>query len=215
MSVHGSLSSWRKVSGSWFAERSQAIDAVNSYRNRPEAIQARLQDDRVHRDLYLSDELFTLEQERLFANPWLYVGHTCQVPNADDYWSLELAGRPVMMVRQADGVVRVLYNRCAHKGSRLVSDEGRVFANGHSVLGVNFSIHSNYAQLPEYDDQTTGGMVLRTPFIYVEAREDDQVLLAGICRDRLVRGPDGLLIRQKRIDLLNAQRALPDIQLFI
>lgn len=28
---------------------------------------------------------------------------------------------------------------------------GRVFANGHSVLGVNFSIHSNYAQLPEYE----------------------------------------------------------------
>jgi hypothetical protein len=26
-----------------------------------------------------------------------------------------------------------------------------VFANGHSVLGVNFSIHSNYAQLPEYE----------------------------------------------------------------
>jgi phenylpropionate dioxygenase-like ring-hydroxylating dioxygenase large terminal subunit len=28
---------------------------------------------------------------------------------------------------------------------------GRVFANGHSVLGVNFSIHSNYAQLPDYE----------------------------------------------------------------
>ena len=28
---------------------------------------------------------------------------------------------------------------------------GRVFANGHSVLGVNFSIHSGYAQLPEYE----------------------------------------------------------------
>ncbi len=96
---------------------------MNSYRNRPEAIQALVQDDRVHRDLYLSDELFALEQERLFANTWLYVGHTSQVPNPGDYWSLELAGRPVMMVRQTEGVVRVLYNRCAHKGSRLVSDE--------------------------------------------------------------------------------------------
>jgi hypothetical protein len=27
----------------------------------------------------------------------------------------------------------------------------RVFANGHSVLGVNFSIHSDYAQLPGYE----------------------------------------------------------------
>jgi phenylpropionate dioxygenase-like ring-hydroxylating dioxygenase large terminal subunit len=28
---------------------------------------------------------------------------------------------------------------------------GRVYPNGHSVLGVNFSIHSGYGQLPEYE----------------------------------------------------------------
>jgi phenylpropionate dioxygenase-like ring-hydroxylating dioxygenase large terminal subunit len=96
---------------------------MNSYRDHPEAISALVQEDRVHRDLYLSDELFALEQERFFANTWLYVGHASQVPNTGDYWALELAGRPVMMVRQADGAVRVFYNRCAHKGSRLVTDE--------------------------------------------------------------------------------------------
>jgi hypothetical protein len=32
---------------------------------------------------------------------------------------------------------------------------GRVFANGHSVLGVNFSIHSNYAQVPAYEAAMT------------------------------------------------------------
>ncbi|MDM0034761.1 aromatic ring-hydroxylating dioxygenase subunit alpha [Variovorax sp. J22P271] len=94
-----------------------------TYRDRPEAIAALVQDDRVHRDLYLSEELFALEQERLFARTWLYVGHASHVPNSGDFWSLELAGRPVMMVRQADGAVRVFYNRCAHKGSRLVTDE--------------------------------------------------------------------------------------------
>jgi len=96
---------------------------MSSYRNQPEAIRALVQDDRVHRDVYLSDELFALEQERFFAKIWLYVGHASQVPNAGDFYSLDLAGRPVMMVRQADGHVRVLYNRCAHKGARLVSDE--------------------------------------------------------------------------------------------
>lgn len=96
---------------------------MTTYRDRPEAIRALVQDDRVHRDLYLSEELFALEQERFFANTWLYVGHASQVPNTGDFWSLELAGRPVMMVRQPDGAVRVFYNRCAHKGTRLVTDE--------------------------------------------------------------------------------------------
>ncbi len=94
-----------------------------TYRDRPEAIRALVEDDRVHRDVYLSDELFALEQERFFAQTWLYVGHTSQVPESGDYWSLELAGRPVMMVRQPGGAVRVFYNRCAHKGTRLVTDE--------------------------------------------------------------------------------------------
>ena len=94
-----------------------------TYRDNPQAITALVEQDRVHRDLYLSDELFALEQERLFSNTWLYAGHTSQVPNTGDYWALELAGKPIMLVRQPDGRVRVFYNRCAHKGSRLVTDE--------------------------------------------------------------------------------------------
>ena len=48
----------------------------------------------------------------------------------------------------------------------------------------------------------------RTPFLYVEARGEEQVLLAGTCRHLLVRTPTGFAIRQKRVDLLNAgQRA--------
>ena len=96
---------------------------MNAYRDQPEAIRALVRADRVHRDLYLSEALFALEQERFFANTWQYVGHASQVPKAGDYWSLELAGRPLIMVRQPDATVRVLYNRCAHKGARLVTDE--------------------------------------------------------------------------------------------
>ena len=58
-------------------------------------------------------------------------------------------------------------------------------------------------------------VVLRTPFLYVEARGDAQVLLAGACRHTLVRTATGWSIRQKRVDLLDAGRALRAIQLFI
>jgi phenylpropionate dioxygenase-like ring-hydroxylating dioxygenase large terminal subunit len=89
----------------------------------PETIGALVEADRVHRDLYLSDEVFALEQRHFFANTWSYVGHASQVPEAGDYITVEIAGRPLVMVRQADGGIRVLYNRCAHKGTQLVTDE--------------------------------------------------------------------------------------------
>ncbi|HYJ99362.1 MAG TPA: Rieske 2Fe-2S domain-containing protein, partial [Burkholderiaceae bacterium] len=81
-----------------------------------------VQPDRVHRDLYLSDELFRLEQQHFFANTWNYIGHASQVPDAGDYLTVDIAGRPLVMVRQTDGSIRVLNNRCAHKGTQLVSD---------------------------------------------------------------------------------------------
>ena len=52
--------------------------------NRAE-VAALVQDERVHRDLYLSEALFALEQKHFFANTWNYVGHASQVPNAGDY----------------------------------------------------------------------------------------------------------------------------------
>lgn len=87
-------------------------------------IEALVEPDRVHRDLYLSAELFALEQRHFFANTWNYVGHASQVPAAGDYVTVEIAGQPLLMVRQPDGGIRVLNNRCAHKGMPLATDAG-------------------------------------------------------------------------------------------
>jgi hypothetical protein len=56
---------------------------------------------------------------------------------------------------------------------------------------------------------------LRTPFIYVEARGGEQLVLAGSYRHGLVRRGDSWCIRLKRVDLLDPARALPAVQLFI
>jgi phenylpropionate dioxygenase-like ring-hydroxylating dioxygenase large terminal subunit len=101
------------------------------YRNRPDRVAALVQDDRVHRELYLSEEIFALEQAHLFADTWIFLGHASQVPNTGDYASQAIAGRPLLMVRQPDGAVRVFHNRCAHKGTQLITEEsgnaGRFF----------------------------------------------------------------------------------------
>lgn len=85
-------------------------------------LRALVREDCVHRDLYVDPALFAVEQDRLWARTWLYVGHESLVPEAGDYHAADLAGRPVLMMRGQDGVVRVLPNRCAHKGAQLVTD---------------------------------------------------------------------------------------------
>jgi 3-phenylpropionate/cinnamic acid dioxygenase small subunit len=56
--------------------------------------------------------------------------------------------------------------------------------------------------------------VVRTPFLYIEAQLDAQVVLAGVSYLHLVRTAERLLIRLKKVELVNREAALPSIQLF-
>lgn len=104
---------------------------MGKYRDDPGALRALVQDQQVHRDVYIDEEVFALEMERLWSRAWVYVGHDSQVPDAGDFITADIAGEPVVMVRQPDGTVKVLRNRCAHKGAKLVSqpsgNAGRFF----------------------------------------------------------------------------------------
>jgi benzoate/toluate 1,2-dioxygenase subunit alpha len=95
---------------------------MSRYRDQPEAIAALVRDMEVHKDCYIDDEVFALEMEHLFANTWVYVGHASQVPNVGDFYGTTVGDQPVVMVRHTDGSVRVLHNRCAHKGVQLVPE---------------------------------------------------------------------------------------------
>jgi phenylpropionate dioxygenase-like ring-hydroxylating dioxygenase large terminal subunit len=94
---------------------------MTGYRDDARAIRALVRPDSVHRDVYINHELFELEMERLWPNTWIYVGHDSQVPAAGDFFSTVIGRDPVIMIRGADGRVRILANRCAHKGTKLVS----------------------------------------------------------------------------------------------
>ena len=75
-------------------------------------------DWRVHASIYTDPQIFALEQERLFHGPWLYVAHESEIRHPGDYKTTYLGTQPVVVARGADdGVVRVLLNRCRHRGS--------------------------------------------------------------------------------------------------
>jgi benzoate/toluate 1,2-dioxygenase subunit alpha len=94
---------------------------MQHYRDNPEAIRALVRPDAVHRDVYLDPELFELEMQQLWRKTWVYVGHDSQIPNAGDFYTTLIGREPVILLRDTDGTVRVLPNRCAHRGTKVVS----------------------------------------------------------------------------------------------
>lgn len=86
------------------------------------AIRALVRDDRVHRDVYRDPALFELEMARVFGRAWVYVGHESQVPAPGDFLCAAVGRHPVVMSRDEDGRVHVVYNRCAHRGVKVVNE---------------------------------------------------------------------------------------------
>lgn len=79
-----------------------------------------LRPDAVHRALYVDPAVFSLEQERIFRRAWLYIGHESEIPRVGDYVLTQLGPEEVILVRQSDGAIAALHNRCAHRGARVV-----------------------------------------------------------------------------------------------
>lgn len=65
--------------------------------------------------LYFPPEVYAAEKETIFARTWQVVGHHDQVKNAGDYFTTELIGEPLVVVRGADDKLRAFYNVCRHR----------------------------------------------------------------------------------------------------
>lgn len=114
----------------------------------PGAVSALVEPDRVHGSVYTSPDVFALEMRQIFREGWVFVAHESEVPEPGDYLTKRIADEPVIVVRGKDGLVRVLANRCTHRGNRLCNAEkgnsssfrcpyhGWTFSNDGSLTGV-------------------------------------------------------------------------------
>ncbi len=89
----------------------------------------------------------------------------------------------------------------------------RLRRNPPSQQPESFSQH--VLQAPEIEPAADGAWRTRTAFSYAEAKGDAMLVLFGVATHDLVGTGEGLLIRRKRIDLLNCDAALPSVQLFL
>src|SRR6202171_3948013 len=67
-----------------------------------------------------------LERERLrvFGRTWQLVGRCEQVAQPGSYFTADVAGEPVLVVRGQDGVLRALSNVCRHRAGPVAAGEG-------------------------------------------------------------------------------------------
>ena len=71
---------------------------------------------------YTSEAFFALENERIFAGSWIFAGLAHELAKPGDAVPVTVAGKPVLLVRDAAHEVRAFHNVCRHRCLKLVDE---------------------------------------------------------------------------------------------
>jgi len=116
------------------------------------------EETRVHRRVYSDPAIFELEMRRIFGRVWIFVGHESQVPNPGDYITAVVARQPVVMVRQPDGAVHVLFNRCGHRGALVAAGRaGNTATFRCAYHGWTYRLDGALQSIPREEDYAGSG----------------------------------------------------------
>ncbi|WP_425385692.1 aromatic ring-hydroxylating oxygenase subunit alpha [Thioclava nitratireducens] len=76
--------------------------------------------------VYTSKEFLAVEEERIFAKSWVCVGRADSLDGPGAYLTTEVAGEPIIVLRDAKGALRAMSNVCRHRMSTLLDGRGTV-----------------------------------------------------------------------------------------
>jgi phenylpropionate dioxygenase-like ring-hydroxylating dioxygenase large terminal subunit len=112
--------------------------------------------DRVNGLAYSDPAVFDQELRRIFTDGWVFVGHESEIPEVGDFVTRRLGHDPVLMLRDRDGDVHVLANRCAHRGVTLTqATSGNVRSFQCIFHGWTYGLDGSLKGVPQ-----PGGMTM-------------------------------------------------------
>ena len=77
-------------------------------------------------EAYVDAAWFEVDQKEIIAKTWQWVCHVEKVRSPGNYVTIEIAGHPIAVVRDREGVLRAFYNVCKHRAHALLTGEGDI-----------------------------------------------------------------------------------------
>ena len=130
------------------------------------------------KSVYTSPEFCAAELEHIFAQDWLCAGRADALPEPGDYLTMEIAGEPIIILRDRDGGLRGMSNVCRHRMSTLLEGRGNVRSivcpyhawtynldgslRGAPAMGLNESFCKEDVKLPSVRVENWLGWIMVT-----------------------------------------------------
>ena len=117
---------------------------------------------------YIAEARLAREIDVLFRRWPILAGFSSDIPKPGDFFTLDIVGQPVLVVRQRDGGARAFLNVCRHRGTRVVAEEGGAGKRGftcpyhawtYGLDGALLALPDAFG-FPEIDKARTGLVAL-------------------------------------------------------
>lgn len=109
----------------------------------------------IHKNVYLSPEVWEISKEKLFAKTFQYIGCEDEL-EATNVVPVDLLkgflDEPLLLTKDAEGSIHCLSNVCTHRGNLLAKHpckSGRLACNYH---GRQFKLDGTFIHMPEFKE---------------------------------------------------------------
>lgn len=75
-------------------------------------------------EAFTSPEFYEFEQDAIFGHEWLCVGRANDIPKKGNFFTRDIVGEPLLIVRQADGSIKAMANVCRHRAMKVAEESG-------------------------------------------------------------------------------------------
>ena len=101
------------------------------------------------RRIYWDADIYTLEQERIFARCWLFLTHENAIPNPGDFITTFMGQDRVIVARNKDRKIHAFINSCRHRGNLVcAADSGNTKSFVCNYHGWSYRLDGSLVGVP-------------------------------------------------------------------
>lgn len=101
---------------------------------------------------YVDPRWFQTELLQVLGRSWQWVGHESQFAANGDYLAIEVAGKPIVVLRSDDadgaGELRAFYNVCKHRAHHLLEGQGNARSINCPYHSWTYDLHGQLQRAP-------------------------------------------------------------------